>query len=107
MSDQSPSLESELRRLREKHKCSVVIEHRHVFYDFRENPHQEFRVCFVLDEPIASTQPTLEEAISEVELELSKRSPEAKAEVMRKNAAELLKQAEELSPTKHESINQD
>jgi hypothetical protein len=104
----SDHVESELRRLREKHKCSVVIEHRHVFYDFRDVPHQEFRVCFVLEEPISSTKPTLEEAISEVELELSKRSPEAKAELMRKKAAELLKQAEELSPSKHEQpANQD
>jgi hypothetical protein len=98
-------MESELRRLREKHNCSVVIEHRHVFYDFRENPHQECRVCFVLDEPVSSTQPTLEEAIIDVELQLSKQSPEAKAEKLRKNAAELLKQAEELSPTKHEPAN--
>lgn len=103
----SDHIESELRRLREKHKCSVVIEHRYVFYDFRDVPHQEFRVCFVLDESIGSTKQTLEEAISDVELELSKQSPEYKAEKLRKNAAELLKQAEELSPSKHEPINQD
>lgn len=102
MIDGVPSLESELRRLRKKYNCSVIIEHQHFFYDFRPEPHSEFRVCIMTTPPASCTLPIFHEAIAGAEALAGQNTPEAKAELMRKNAAELLKQAEELSPTKHE-----
>lgn len=98
--DEISIIDSEIRRLREKYNCSVVIEVLNQFYDFRPEPCREYRVCILAENTVSKTTDSLSESIIGAEAQMEKNTPEYRAELMRKNAAELLKQAEELSPTK-------
>lgn len=91
------------KRLSDKYNCSVVVEETCASYHTQVHPITTFRIHVMRSDleggSIVARWESLEQSESDIQAQFEKSTPEYRAELMRKNAAELLKQAEELSPT--------
>lgn len=100
------ALQETAKRLSDKFNCSVVVEETCINYREPNQLVSVFRIHAMRSDAdggsIVASSPSLEQSESEIHVQAEQSTPEYRAELMRKNAAELLKQAEELSPTKHE-----